>query len=54
MGDLVLRCSSVLKNTGILHAGQLTVHANNRHTDSWLISKYLKYMYKIIGQGLAR
>jgi hypothetical protein len=38
-----------LENTGILHAGQMTDHANNRDTDSSLIFKSLiiKEIFKI-------
>jgi hypothetical protein len=32
-----------LENTGILHAGQMTDHANNRNTDSSFIFKLLIY-----------
>jgi hypothetical protein len=43
-----------LENTGILHAGQMTDHANNADTESGLKIKYLKNKNKILIPGLAR
>jgi hypothetical protein len=34
-----------LENTGILHAGQMTDHANNRDTDSSIVFNWLIYKY---------
>jgi hypothetical protein len=43
-----------LENTGILHAGQMTDHANNRDTDSSFIFKLLIYNDIYLTKKLAR
>jgi hypothetical protein len=43
-----------LENTGILHAGQMTDHANNRDADSSLIFKLLIYNGLLEIKKLAR
>jgi hypothetical protein len=41
-------CIEVLENTGILHEGQMTDHANNAHTDRSIIFNLLKTKEKVI------
>jgi hypothetical protein len=43
-----------LENTGILHAGQMTDHANNRNTDSSIVFKLLIYKGLFVLKKLAR
>jgi hypothetical protein len=43
-----------LENTGILHEGQLTDHANNVHTDGSIIRNLLKNNRKVVFRNLAR
>ncbi|NVZ48719.1 hypothetical protein HX792_00145 [Pseudomonas sp. B6002] len=43
-----------MENTGILHEGQLTDHANNVHTDGSINIKSLKNKGKIVFKNLAR
>ncbi|WP_179353232.1 hypothetical protein [Pseudomonas fluorescens] len=42
------------ENTGILHAGQMTDHANNRDTDSSNIFNLLKKNDLFLNEKLAR
>ncbi|NNA56892.1 hypothetical protein [Pseudomonas koreensis] len=43
-----------LENTGILHAGQMTDHANNRDTDGSFIFNLLKNKENNLFEKLAR
>jgi len=43
-----------LENTGILHEGQMTDHANNIHTDGSINLKLLKYILILFFENLAR
>ncbi|WP_134434976.1 hypothetical protein [Pseudomonas azotoformans] len=43
-----------LENTGILHEGQMTDHANNVHTDGSINRKLLKYIDNLFFENLAR
>ncbi|MDR9876375.1 hypothetical protein RJC98_14360 [Pseudomonas allii] len=43
-----------LENTGILHEGQMTDHANNVHTDGSINRKQLKFMINLFFENLAR
>ncbi|CAI8880578.1 transposase [Pseudomonas chlororaphis] len=46
--------TNTLENTGILHAGQMTDHANNADTENGKKLNYLKNNGKIFIPGLAR